>query len=112
MNLAKGLSILFIFLKNPLLVSMMFSLSLSLSLSFSLFLVSILFISFDLYYFLSSADFGLCFFFNEFIYLSLAVLGLHCCMQAFSRCSKWGLLFVAVRGLLNAVASLVVEHRL
>ena len=33
-------------------------------------------------------------------------------MQAFSSCGKWGLLFVAVRGLLIAVASLVVEHRL
>ena len=30
----------------------------------------------------------------------------------FSRCGEWGLLFVAVRGLLIAVASLVVEHGL
>ena len=30
----------------------------------------------------------------------------------FSSCSKQGLLFVAVRGLLIAVASLVAEHRL
>ena len=29
----------------------------------------------------------------------LAVLGLHCCMQAFSSCSEQGLLFVAVHGL-------------
>ena len=48
---------------------------------------------------------GLFFFF-------LAVLGLHCCTRAFSSCSEWGLLFVAVRGLLIAVASLVVEHGL
>ena len=48
------------------------------------------------------------FFFNLF----LAVLGLHCCMRVFSSCSKRGLLFLAVRGLLIAVASLVVEHRL
>ena len=47
-----------------------------------------------------------------FIYLFLAVLGLHCCAQAFSSCVKWGLLFVAVRGLLVAVAFLVAEHRL
>ena len=42
----------------------------------------------------------------------LAVLGRHCCGQAFFSCGEPGLLFVAVRGLLIAVASLVVEHRL
>ena len=47
-----------------------------------------------------------------FIYLFLAALGLHCCAQAFSSCGEWGLLFLAVRGLLITVASLVVEHRL
>ena len=47
-----------------------------------------------------------------FIYLSLAALGLCCCAWAFSSCSEWGLLFVAVRGLLIAVASLVAEHGL
>ena len=52
------------------------------------------------------------FFLNKFIYLLLAVLGLHCCARAFSSCSERGLLFVAVRGLLTAVASLVAEHRL
>ena len=41
----------------------------------------------------------------------LAVLSLHCCKQtSFSSCGKWGLLFVAVYGLI-AVASLV-EHGL
>ena len=45
-------------------------------------------------------------------YLFLAALGLHCCAWAFSSCGEWGLLFVAVRGLLITVASLVVEHRL
>ena len=44
--------------------------------------------------------------------LSLAALGLRCRAQAFSSCSERGLLFIAVRGLLTAVASLVVEHRL
>ena len=44
------------------------------------------------------------------IYLFLAALGLHCCVRAFSSCGKQGLLFVAVRGLLIAVASLVAEH--
>ena len=47
-----------------------------------------------------------------FIYLFLAVLGLRCCAWAFSSCGEWGLLFVAVCGLLIVVASLVVEHGL
>ena len=58
---------------------------------------------------------GFFFFLNKFIYfiyLFLAALGLRCCVWAFSSCSERGLLFVAVRGLLIAVASLVVEHRL
>ena len=50
-------------------------------------------------------------FFKIFIYL-LATLGLCCCTWAFSSCSKQGLLFVVVRGLLIAVASLVAEHGL
>ena len=52
------------------------------------------------------------FFLIYFIYLFLAALGLPCCMRAFSSCGKRGLLFVAVRGLLIAVASLVAEHGL
>ena len=44
-------------------------------------------------------------FFLNFI-LFLAALGLHCCTWAFSSCGKQGLLFVAVCGLLIAVASL------
>ena len=42
----------------------------------------------------------------------MAVLGLHRCTWAFSSCGERGLLFVAVHGLLIAVASLVVEHGL
>ena len=34
----------------------------------------------------------------------MAALGLHCYMWAFSSCGEQGLLFVAVRGLLIAVA--------
>ena len=50
---------------------------------------------------------------NLFIYfLFLAVLGLCCCVRAFSSCGEWGLLFVMVRRLLIAVASLVMEHGL
>ena len=52
-------------------------------------------------------------FFGFFVYLFiLAALGLHCCTQALSSCGEQGLFFVAVRGLLIAVASLVVEHGL
>ena len=42
----------------------------------------------------------------------MAALGLRCCERAFSSCGEWGLLFVAVHGLLIAVASLVAEHGL
>ena len=55
------------------------------------------------------------FFLNKFIYfiyLFLAVLGLRCCVRAFSSCGERGLLFIAVRRLLIAVASLIVEHGL
>ena len=46
------------------------------------------------------------FFLNKLIYLFLAALGFCCCMRAFSNCGELGLLFVAVHGLLIAVASL------
>ena len=39
----------------------------------------------------------------------MAALDFCCCARAFSSCSERGLLFVAVRGLLIAVASLVVQ---
>ena len=52
-------------------------------------------------------------FFNLiFIYLFMAALGLRCCARAFSSCREQGLLFVVARGLLIALASLVVEHGL
>ena len=47
-----------------------------------------------------------------YCYLFLAALGLCCCTWAFSSCGERGVLFVAARGLLIAVASLVAEHRL
>ena len=50
--------------------------------------------------------------FFKLTYLFLAVLCLHCCTQAFSGCGQWGLLFIAVRGLLIVVASLAAEHGL
>ena len=42
----------------------------------------------------------------------MAVLGLHFVARAFSSCGKQGPLFIAVRGPLTIVASLVAEHRL
>ena len=47
-----------------------------------------------------------------FIYLPLALLGLRCYTRAFSSCGEQGLLFIGVRRLLIAVASLVAEHGL
>ena len=47
-----------------------------------------------------------------FILIFLSVLGLRCCTRAFSSCGEQGLLFVALRGLLIVVASLVAEHGL
>ena len=47
-----------------------------------------------------------------FIYLFMAVLGLHFCVRAFSSCGRRGPLFIAVRGPLTIAASLVAEHRL
>ena len=47
-----------------------------------------------------------------FTFEDITALGLRCCAQAFSSCGERGLLFVEVRGLLIAVASLVVEHGL
>ena len=46
------------------------------------------------------------------MYLFLAMLDLRCCVRAFFSCREQGLLFVAVHGLLIAVASLVAEHEL
>ena len=56
------------------------------------------------------------FFFNKCMYVCMyvfmAALGLCCCAQAFSSCGEQGLLFIAVRGLLIVVASLVAQHGL
>ena len=42
----------------------------------------------------------------------LAVLGLRCCMEDFSSCGEWGLLFLLVHRLHIVVASLVGERGL
>ena len=47
-----------------------------------------------------------------FIYLFLAELGLRYYAWAFYSCGEWGLLFIAVHGLLIVVDSLVAERRL
>ena len=54
------------------------------------------------------------YYFLKFIYFIyfFGLLGLRCCTRAFSSCGERGLLFLAVHGLLIAVASLVVEHGL
>ena len=62
------------------------------------------------FFFSFSRVFVLVVFFVYLYFCFLAALGLHCCTWAFSHCSKRGLLFVAVCGLLVAVASPVVEH--
>ena len=51
-------------------------------------------------------------FFLKLMNLFLTALGLRCCAPAFSSCGERGLHFVAVRGLLIAGASCVVEHGL
>ena len=66
------------------------------------------------------SKFLLVIYFFKFIYLFMAVLGLHFCARAFSSCGKRGPLvitvrgplFIAVRRPLTIVASLVAEHRL
>ena len=52
------------------------------------------------------------FFFYQFIYLFLAVLGLRFCARAFSSCGERGPLFIAVCGPLTVAASPIAEHRL
>ena len=62
------------------------------------------------FFFLNNSS---CLFFYFYLFiLFTAVLGLRFCARAFSSCGKWGPLFVAVRGPLTVVASVVAEHRL
>ena len=57
-------------------------------------------------------DVVITFFFFFLFNFFLAVLGLCFCARAFSSCGEQGPLFIAVRGPLTVVASLVAEHRL
>ena len=59
--------------------------------------------------FRASISLFLLLFINLFIYF-LVVLGLRCCVWAFSSCGERGPLLVVVRGPLIKVASPVVEH--
>ena len=63
-------------------------------------------------FFFQLQDRGLIFtlFIYILFYFIIGCLGLPCCTQAFSSCNERGLLFVVVRRLLIAVASLAVEH--
>ena len=65
-----------------------------------------------LMHFVSKALFQILRFFEIFIYLLLAELGLHCYVQVFSSCEERGYVLVAVLKLLIPVASLVVAHGL
>ena len=65
-----------------------------------------------LQFFLKDFNFYLFIYFLNFIYLFLAVLGLHFCARAFSSCGKRGPLFIAVRGPFTVATSLVAGHRL
>ena len=58
------------------------------------------------------SSFEKCLFKSVAYFFFFNLLGLRCCMRAFSSCGEWGLLFVVVRGLLIVVASLVAEHGL
>ena len=70
------------------------------------------FLALIFFFFFKKSSWDFFFKFIYFIYLFLAVFGLHCYTQAFSSCSEQRLLFVAVCGLLTVVASLVAEHGL
>ena len=50
--------------------------------------------------------------FKKDLFIFLAVVGVHCCTQAFSSCCKQGLPFITVGGLLSVLASLVAQHGL
>ena len=63
-------------------------------------------------FFLKDFNFYLFIYFLNFIYLFLAVLGLHFCARAFSSCGKRGPIFIAVRGPFTVATSLVAGHRL
>ena len=63
-------------------------------------------------YILQSYNNPIFFLMNVFIYFCLRWVFVAVLCVAFSSCGEQGLLFVAVHGLLIAVASLVVEHGL
>ena len=50
-------------------------------------------------------------FYKNNFFFSLVALGVPCYVQAFSGCSKWGLLVTVVHGLAIVAASLVAGHR-
>ena len=49
---------------------------------------------------------------DQGFFFFLAALHLRGYMLVFSGCGEWGLLFVIVRGIFIAMASLVAEHKL
>ena len=53
-----------------------------------------------------------CLFVCLFVCFFMAVLGLRCCVRAFSSCGKWGPLFITVRRPFTIAAPPAAEHRL
>ena len=116
-SLTKDLSISLVFSRNQLLISLIFLSYFVFPVSFISILIFISFILLALELVCSSFSGSLrCtvrywsevfIYLSIFIYLFMAALGLCCCTRAFFSCGKLGLLFVAVRGLLIVVASLV-----
>ena len=51
------------------------------------------------------------YFLNFYVFSFLVELGLRCWVQSFSSCGEQELLFLGVRGLLVAVASVAADHR-
>ena len=67
----------------------------------------------EIFYFAENTFSFLSFFKKFYLFIFIfGWLGLHCCTRTFSSCGVWGLLFIVVRRLLIAVASLVEERGL
>ena len=47
-----------------------------------------------------------------FFFFLVGALGLHCCVQAFSSCGEWGLLFVVMHRPLIMVISFIADRGL
>ena len=50
--------------------------------------------------------------YSFFFFFLVGALGLHCCVQAFSSCGEWGLLFVVMHRPLIMVISFIADRGL